>query len=87
MAAGGDRRAWRWPTPRRRAPAWPARAIRLKWPNDLVLEDRDGTVRKLAGVLGETVGLGGDDPRAIVGLGLNADWAGGRLPAGARRAR
>ena len=57
-----------------------ARAIRLKWPNDLVLEDRDGTVRKLAGLLGETVGLGGDDPRAIVGLGLNADWARADFP-------
>ena len=41
--------------------------------------------RKLAGLLGETVGLGGDDPRAIVGIGVNADWAGGRLPARARR--
>jgi BirA family transcriptional regulator, biotin operon repressor / biotin---[acetyl-CoA-carboxylase] ligase len=58
----------------------PARAIRLKWPNDLVLEDRDGTVRKLAGLLGETVGLGGDDPRAIVGLGLNAEWARADFP-------
>lgn len=57
-----------------------ARTIRLKWPNDLVLEDRDGTVRKLAGLLGETVGLGGDDPRAIVGLGLNADWARAGFP-------
>jgi BirA family biotin operon repressor/biotin-[acetyl-CoA-carboxylase] ligase len=57
-----------------------ARTIRLKWPNDLVLEDRDGTVRKLAGLLGETVGLGGDDPRAIVGLGFNADWARADFP-------
>ena len=59
----------------------PARSIRLKWPNDLVVETRDGTVRKLAGLLGETVGLGGDEPRAIVGLGLNADWPAADFPA------
>lgn len=52
----------------------PEGAIRLKWPNDLVMETADG-VRKLAGVLGETDGLGGPDPRAIIGLGLNTDWA------------
>jgi BirA family biotin operon repressor/biotin-[acetyl-CoA-carboxylase] ligase len=48
-------------------------SIRLKWPNDLVVEVGDG-VRKLAGVLGETDGLGTDDPRAVVGIGMNADW-------------
>ena len=51
----------------------PDGAIRLKWPNDLV-DDRDGSVRKLGGVLGETDGLGTDDPRAVVGIGINADW-------------
>ena len=54
--------------------ALPDGAIRLKWPNDLVIEGTDG-VRKLAGVLGETDGLGGPDARAIIGLGLNTDWA------------
>ena len=50
-------------------------AIRLKWPNDLVVEQvADGTVRKLAGVLGETEGLGTTDVRAIVGIGINGDW-------------
>jgi BirA family biotin operon repressor/biotin-[acetyl-CoA-carboxylase] ligase len=48
-------------------------SIRLKWPNDLVVEDRAG-VRKLGGVLGETDGLGTGDPRAVVGIGINADW-------------
>lgn len=52
----------------------PDGAIRLKWPNDLVLERGDG-IRKLAGVLGETDGLGGPDPRAIIGIGLNTNWA------------
>jgi BirA family biotin operon repressor/biotin-[acetyl-CoA-carboxylase] ligase len=61
------------------------RAIRLKWPNDLVMEadapEHDGTglgggaIRKLGGVLGETDGLGTDDPRVVVGIGLNAGWA------------
>jgi BirA family biotin operon repressor/biotin-[acetyl-CoA-carboxylase] ligase len=55
-------------------------AIRLKWPNDLVVET-DGTLRKLAGVLGETDGLGGDDPRAVIGIGINADWPATEFPA------
>ncbi len=57
----------------------PDRTIRLKWPNDLAVEATDG-VRKLAGVLGETDGLGGPDPRAIIGLGLNTDWAADDFP-------
>lgn len=73
----------------------PDGAIRLKWPNDLVVEtgtrsgrqlqdlsDRDAlaalaaprAARKLGGVLGETDGLGTDDPRVVVGIGVNADW-------------
>jgi BirA family biotin operon repressor/biotin-[acetyl-CoA-carboxylase] ligase len=64
--------------------------IRLKWPNDLVVAfsatgrplgsaavlppDRPLDVRKLAGLLGETDGLGTDDVQAVVGIGLNADW-------------
>lgn len=32
-------------------------------------------LRKLAGLLGESDGLGTDDPRAVVGIGINADWA------------
>ena len=31
--------------------------------------------RKLAGILGESDGLGTDDPRVVVGIGINADWA------------
>ena len=74
----------------------PVGAIRLKWPNDLVVEvagpnallagelDADAAarllaspvvLRKLAGVLGESEGLGTDDPRVIVGIGINVDWA------------
>jgi BirA family biotin operon repressor/biotin-[acetyl-CoA-carboxylase] ligase len=55
--------------------------VRLKWPNDLVAVDRpSGVVRKLAGVLGETEGLGTAEPRAVIGIGINAGWARRRFP-------
>ena len=67
------------------------RAIRLKWPNDLVIEDDapeeegtgfgGGALRKLGGVLGETDGLGTAAPHVVVGIGVNADWAAGDFPA------
>jgi BirA family biotin operon repressor/biotin-[acetyl-CoA-carboxylase] ligase len=37
-------------------------------------------IRKLAGVLGETEGLGGDDPRVAVGIGVNGDWPADEFP-------
>ena len=73
----------------------PVGAVRLKWPNDLVIETGGPKalligeltpeaaaarlaapleLRKLAGVLGETEGLGTDDPRLVVGIGVNAGW-------------
>src|SRR6478735_7605326 len=48
----------------------------LKWPNDIVADAEDGTLRKVAGVLGES----SHDPNtdlmaiAVIGIGLNADW-------------
>ena len=45
--------------------------VRLKWPNDLVLDDR-----KLGGILVET-----NADKAICGVGVNLSWA----PAGAAR--
>jgi BirA family biotin operon repressor/biotin-[acetyl-CoA-carboxylase] ligase len=36
--------------------------------------------RKLAGVLGETDGLGGRDPRAVIGIGVNTDWPADAFP-------
>lgn len=79
--------------------------IRLKWPNDLVVEASAlgpdpgalfgpageppeaeagdgpaGGVRKLGGVLGESAGIGSDDVRTIVGIGVNADWPHERFP-------
>ena len=41
------------------------RGVQLKWPNDLVLDDR-----KLGGILAE---IRGD--RALVGIGINLSWA------------
>ena len=62
----------------------PAGTVRLKWPNDLVIAMGDGSgpggVRKIGGVLGETSGLGTDDPRAVIGLGINVDWAAADFP-------
>jgi BirA family transcriptional regulator, biotin operon repressor / biotin---[acetyl-CoA-carboxylase] ligase len=55
-------------------------SIRLKWPNDLVVEAGATSARKLAGVLGETSGLGTRDPRVIIGLGINADWRAADFP-------
>ena len=53
--------------------------LRLKWPNDIVVE-LPGGVRKVAGVLGETEGVGTAEPVAIVGLGTNADWPPDQFP-------
>ena len=58
----------------------PNGTIRLKWPNDLVIDAPDGWL-KLGGVLGETEGLGTADPRVVVGMGINADWAKADFPA------
>ena len=55
--------------------------VRLKWPNDLVAELPGRGVRKLAGVLGESVGVGGRDPRVVVGIGVNAGWQRASFPA------
>jgi BirA family biotin operon repressor/biotin-[acetyl-CoA-carboxylase] ligase len=57
-----------------------AGSVRLKWPNDLVVAVDGVGLRKLAGVLGETDGLGSDDPRAIIGIGINADWPASEFP-------
>jgi BirA family transcriptional regulator, biotin operon repressor / biotin---[acetyl-CoA-carboxylase] ligase len=58
----------------------PQGSIRLKWPNDLVVES--GTeIRKLAGILGESEGIGTDDPRAVIGIGVNGDWPSDAFPA------
>jgi BirA family transcriptional regulator, biotin operon repressor / biotin---[acetyl-CoA-carboxylase] ligase len=56
----------------------PGGTVRLKWPNDLAIEavaaGGGQPARKVAGVLGETEGLGTAEPRAVVGIGVNVDW-------------
>ena len=46
---------------------------RIKWPNDLVIGD--DPMRKLAGILTETVVAGNLVSVAVVGIGLNVSWA------------
>ncbi len=79
----------------------PVGAVRLKWPNDLVVETHGPhaliggvssaaeaaarlaapvQLRKLAGVLGESRGLGTDDPHVVIGIGINAGWAAADFP-------
>ena len=38
-------------------------------------------LRKLAGILGESEGLGTADPRLVVGIGINAGWKAADFPA------
>ena len=47
--------------------------LRLKWPNDVVAEGEQG-LRKVAGVIGETITSGGAVDSAVVGIGVNSDW-------------
>ena len=84
LAARGGRRASRWPTRPRRSPALAPGTIRLKWPNDLVVES--GRRRPQAGRRPrrdrrprDGRSAGGRRDRDQRGL------AGGRLPAGAGR--
>ncbi len=53
----------------------------LKWPNDLVVDGADGRLLKLAVVLGESTTLGGRLETAIVGIGVNVEWAARDFPA------
>jgi BirA family transcriptional regulator, biotin operon repressor / biotin---[acetyl-CoA-carboxylase] ligase len=47
--------------------------VRLKWPNDLVIET-DAGVRKVSGILAETVLVGGRVDALVVGIGINVNW-------------
>lgn len=52
--------------------------VRLKWPNDLMVGDATGPLRKLGGLLVEGGGEHAGPVRAVIGLGLNV-----RMPAAA----
>jgi BirA family biotin operon repressor/biotin-[acetyl-CoA-carboxylase] ligase len=47
----------------------------LKWPNDLVAEAADGAIKKVAGVLGESVAGEEGLESAVIGIGINTNWA------------
>jgi len=57
--------------------------LRLKWPNDIVVEapGAPAGVRKVAGVLGESEGAGSTAVRTVVGIGVNVDWPSDQFPA------
>jgi BirA family transcriptional regulator, biotin operon repressor / biotin---[acetyl-CoA-carboxylase] ligase len=57
----------------------PDATLRLKWPNDIVA-DQGGELAKVAGVLGETVTVGDRVDWAVIGIGVNADWAKADFP-------
>ena len=48
--------------------------VKLKWPNDVVVDSADGTTHKLAGILAEGVANGSTASGVIAGLGLNVSW-------------
>ena len=56
--------------------------LALKWPNDIVVAAKDAPagVRKVAGVLGESEGAGTPSVKAVVGIGVNADWPRDQFP-------
>ena len=54
--------------------------VMLKWPNDLVAEAADGSLRKVGGVLGESVMSGRRVKSAVVGVGMNTDWKAADFP-------
>jgi BirA family biotin operon repressor/biotin-[acetyl-CoA-carboxylase] ligase len=52
----------------------------LKWPNDIVADGPDGLLRKVAGVLGEAMLDDDQVTAAVVGIGINGDWAAADFP-------
>jgi BirA family biotin operon repressor/biotin-[acetyl-CoA-carboxylase] ligase len=61
----------------------PDGSIGLKWPNDLVaVTPHDDEPRKLAGILGEATLDDGRVVSAVVGIGLDCDWAAADFPPG-----
>ncbi len=50
-------------------------AVRIKWPNDLLMGDR-----KVAGMLAETRAVTGDEPVIVVGMGINVNHTRDQFP-------
>lgn len=57
----------------------PADRLALKWPNDIVAI-HGGQVRKVGGVLAQTMLQGNGLAGAVVGLGVNVDWPAEEFP-------
>ena len=55
-------------------------SLGLKWPNDIVADGPDGWLRKVAGVLGEATLDDDLIETAVIGIGVNADWAAADFP-------
>jgi len=55
----------------------------IKWPNDVLIEQPDGTARKLSGVLTEMEGEADRVSWLVVGIGVNANTPAEALPPGA----
>jgi len=53
--------------------------LALKWPNDIIAVHHE-RLRKVAGVLTETSLVGARLETAVVGIGVNVDWAKGDYP-------
>ena len=51
----------------------------LKWPNDIIAEAADRTLKKVAGVLGESVGER-FVRSAVIGIGVNTEWPAASFP-------
>lgn len=51
-----------------------AAGVRLKWPNDVVVDGPDEGTRKLSGILAETVIEDGAVAALVVGIGVNVNW-------------
>lgn len=58
----------------------PAEAVGLKWPNDLVADGPDGSLRKLGGLLTEAASEGDRLVSAVVGIGVDVDWPASDFP-------
>lgn len=52
---------------------------KLKWPNDVLLPDADGTGRKVAGILAELT-HGPSGPVVVIGVGVNVSLTDDELP-------
>ncbi|MEO6351352.1 MAG: biotin--[acetyl-CoA-carboxylase] ligase [Candidatus Limnocylindrales bacterium] len=54
--------------------------IWLKWPNDLVADAENALLRKVGGVLGESATEGTNVISAVIGIGINTNWAAADFP-------